>query len=281
MADTQRAPGPAAGRARTVLLALIGTSEWRALGLVILGLILLGWATDAGFEVLSAGFNQGWSWALLCAPHRLTAWGLFIVYLIGLGWLARRASRDLAPVVTETRNPEPVAGLILALSKLSDTHAQQLTEYLDRGLDRPHFETAFEKLPWRMPVEALGYHARELCHVRLLTSRDGSDGQFELLRRLLRQLFPEVGWTSADCLSTIATPGVDFNSVRDIAHALNRGYESLRARGLGNSDILIDITSGTKPVTAAALAVALAEGRRVQYVNERYQVQRYDVRYGE
>ncbi len=61
-------------------------------------------------------------------------------------------------------------------------------------------------------------------------------------------------------------------------------FADLLRRGLPIQEILIDVTGGQKPNAVAATAVALAEGRRIQYVAKdpgtgAYRVKVYDVTY--
>jgi hypothetical protein len=79
--------------------------------------------------------------------------------------------------------------------------------------------------------------------------------------------------------AVLARAGVVFRRTHDIAELLDLIEDS---RGLRASDILIDVTGGQKPTSIAGAAVALAEGRCIQYVSTRdYRVRVYDVTYGE
>lgn len=80
------------------------------------------------------------------------------------------------------------------------------------------------------------------------------------------------------------TGGIDFNDVERLTHATDDAHYLLEKAGLRQRDILIDVTGGQKTNSIAGAAVALAEGRTIQYVayereQQSYQIIAYDVTY--
>lgn len=166
---------------------------------------------------------------------------------------------------------DEVAALRAALPELSDIDAF-----------RRHPATG--STPWRMPVEALAYHLPRLRRVVAICSPE-SHAQWGLFRELVSQLFPNAGIlvTETSEFDGGSQDGLSFNDMPKVAQATDDALGQLMEQGLALSDILIDITGGLKLNAVAATAVALAEGRRIEYVSgkgsEPYQVSVYDVTY--
>lgn len=218
----------------------------------------------------------------------------FLAFPLLLGWLiraARKARQRLRPVVKEDR-PQPVRGLILYLSVLQADHAEKLADPRREKLDLAGFRLRYERASWRMPVEAVAHHAGRLDYVVVIPSQGakGSAEQLPRFRELLSELFPAAGFRRVDIGQIPPSHpgdgdyqgGLDFEGDSErLAAATDDAYDYLRGRGLEAKDILIDITGGQKTTSIVGSAVALAEGRRIQYVSTHdYGVRVYDVSYG-
>ena len=59
---------------------------------------------------------------------------------------------------------------------------------------------------------------------------------------------------------------MEFEDVDVVSQVTDDAYLDLLRHRLPDAEILIDVTGGQKPNAVAATAVALAEGRRIQYV---------------
>ena len=124
--------------------------------------------------------------------------------------------------------------------------------------------------PWRMPLEALAYHRRQLREVVIVFSNGKNDAKNQFLE-LLRGLWP-------DCRARLRThseilgdlqDGVDFFDLEAMVEVTEELFHRLqRERHLKASEILIDITGGPKVASAAGAVVALVEWRRFQYVQQ-------------
>lgn len=286
------APGAARERALRTLQHLLGTGRGRSVVLVILFLVTLGWFTDSLFEWLSdAGLLlkgrsvEDW-WPL----HRVVAVVAFPLYVVFLWGLARRARQRLRPQVRQDDDPPRARGLVLFLSTLKDEELTEIRGALRSGLTSvDEFRHRFGRCSWRMPIEALAYHHDRLRHVLVLVSAGaptgpGSVEQYALFRDLVLSLFPAPG-LAVDPVG-VCDPryeaGVDFEDLPALAEAAEDAYARLVGLGLRMSDVLIDVTGGQKPSAIAGAAVALAEGRCIQYVSTRdFRVRVYDVTYGE
>ena len=60
---------------------------------------------------------------------------------------------------------------------------------------------------------------------------------------------------------------MDVGDLEALVQALDEIYQQLLLSGVRRDHVVIDITGGTKLVSAAGVAVALAEGRRFQVVD--------------
>jgi len=267
-----RAPGAAQERARRILQHLLGGHGGWATLVVVALLTGLSWLTNSLYEwlvdfdrVLEGGRVDNW-----LPAHRLIAFGVFALELLILALLARKARRRYRPRVGSETAPAPVRGLILFLSNLSSQQADELEPVADTLTSMDGFRTQHGALNWRMPLEAIAYHASRLREVVVITSEGptGSTSQYTLFHRVVKRCFPGAGFRlrSIGELDDQYDMGLDFEGVDRVSQATDDAYEALREGGLRQADILIDVTGGQKPNAVAATAVALAEGRRIQYV---------------
>jgi len=293
-----RAPGASQELASRVVRHLLGSGDLRVIAGVVALLVGLGWFTDSLFEWLTdfGTWLGGGTVTTWWPVHRVLAVGFFVLELLALALLARGARKRYRPRVATDPEPTPVRGLILFLSNLRRSDADELAAGLTAIADLDGFRARFGALNWRMPLEAIAYHRARLHEVTLICSRDetGSDGtsvpgsaaQWPLFRDLAGRLFPQAAFTLRDAahLDSRYTGGVPFEDVDRVSQVTDDAFADLLRRGLPTSEILIDVTGGQKPNAVAATAVALAEGRRIQYVARDcrtglYRVKVYDVTY--
>jgi hypothetical protein len=280
-----RAPGAAHQQALHVVTHLLGSKRVPTMASVVLILMAIGWTGDSLFEWMT---DFG-AW-LKCEPvadwwpwHRLAAVGLMAAIVGVLSWLAGKAEGHFRPKVRADDTPDQAEGLVLYLSALRVPDQQQI-QAASPGLDGlDGFRRDFGKLSWRMPLEAIAYHLPRLRRVLVISSAhaDGSRNQFPLFEELVTRFFPEADLTVTDVaeLDTRYGSGLDFSDVEQVAAATDDAYVHLREAGMSAERILIDITGGLKTNSIAGAAVALAEGRRIQYVTSDYDVLVYDVSY--
>lgn len=271
---SRHAPGLAQEQARRVVQHLLGGGELRTMAMVVAMLVGVGWFADSLYGWLEDIGN-----ALEGRPvddwfplYRVIAVTAFVGGFLHLYRLARAAREGYRPTVRSEIQPAQVTGLVLYLSPLK-SDVDKLREALPVIEDIRAFRDRFGNMNWRMPLEAIDYHQPRLSHVILICSagEDGSARQAALFRELAGRLFPQTGLTLID--------GIDFDDVDALAEATNGAYTDLTQQGLRTWDILIDITGGHKTTAIAGTAVALAEGRRIQYVNQNYKVCVFDVTY--
>ena len=273
------APGARQEKARRILLHLLGGGDMRAVLWVLALLVGLGWFTDSLFEWLvdigdAAGGGKVEDWFPL---HRVIAVAAFVAVLARLSWLARGARKRYRPRVGREDRPAQTKGLILFLSNLWTVDQARLANKLHALDGIGAFRELEGKLNWRMPLEAIAYHLPRLSHVVVICSRGEGEGeqrtpgsaeQLQLFREVCNQVFPgaELVLHDAAALDSRFGGGLSFEDVDAVSHATDEAFQWLLDRGLALADILIDVTGGQKPNAVAATAVALAEGRRIQYV---------------
>ncbi|MEM9553814.1 MAG: hypothetical protein AAGC60_06125 [Acidobacteriota bacterium] len=273
---------------RGLLHHLLGSSRLGQIVFTVLTLAALGWFADSCYGVLTAWVEH---WALgkpMPTTQVYSALWLTapLVVLLTLGLIvARRAVRRLVFRVRSSREPRGVRALILFLS-------------VPRGLDADaavtgsiHDPAVRARLagPWRMLLEALVFHdERRLEHAIVIESRaagskPGSRESRDEFFALLDRLWPErsVLVRPASDLVPELDDGVDFFDLGALVQATDEVLRRLVGEtGLRREQVVIDVTGGTKIATAAGAAVALAEGRRFQYVaTHDYGVTVYDPTY--
>ena len=287
MAD--QAPSAAELSSLKVLSHLFASNR---LGFVVKAVLLLtffNWFSSAGWEWL-----QWLPWLGGQKPAGIARLILgtvaFPVMLLWLVMQARNARQFIRPRISE-HSPNRVRGLVMFLSTLRQDYEERLPKALNEGLDLDGFRQQFDRASWRMPLEAVAYHTPDLELVVVIASAGdgGSFKQLDKFKTLLEQMFADAKFMLVpleDCFGekddkTAFNKGVDFEiNPERLARATNAAYEHMRKQGLRPSDILIDITGGLKVPTVVGSAVALAEGRRIQYVSTQdYHVRVYDVSY--
>ena len=281
-----QAPGLAQEQARRVVQHLLGGGELRTMSMVVAMLVGVGWLADSLF-----GWLQDIGDALEGRPvddwlplYRVIAVTAFVGGFLYLYRLARAARALYRPSVESTTEPRKVRGLILYLSNLNARDEDGLREKMADLVDIQGFRHQFERLNWRMPLEAIDYHLPRLSDVILICSAGdgGSARQTALFKELAARIFPQAALRLAELgeLEPEYLNGVSFDDVDRVADATDDAYALLTKKGLTDGEILIDITGGYKTNAIAGTAVALAAGRRIQYVStETYRVFVYDVTY--
>jgi hypothetical protein len=281
-----QAPGQKQKLARRVVQHLLGGSELRPMITVVAVLVGVGWFADSLYGWLEDIGNalEGHPVADWLPLHRVIAVTAFVSGFLYLYQLARAARTRYRPSIESTTEHPKVRGLILYLSNLSAKDEQGLRAKMTGLVDMQGFCALPERLNWRMPLEAIDYHLPRLSDVILICSAGdgGSARQATLFKELVARLFPQATVRLAELgeLEPKYLNGISFDDVDRVADATDDAYAYLTDKGLTDGEILIDITGGYKTNAIAGMAVALAEGRRIQYVStETYGVCVYDVTY--
>lgn len=279
-------PGVTQEQARRVVQHLLGGGELRTMAMVVAMLVGVGWFADSLYGWLEDIGN-----ALEGRPvddwfplYRVIAVTAFVSGFLYLYQLARAARTLYRPSIESTTEPPKVRGLILYLSNLRADEEERLRAKMTGLVDMQGVRALPERINWRMPLEAIDYHLPRLTDVILICSAGdgGSARQATLFKELVARLFPQATVRLAELgeLEPKYLNGISFDDVDRVADATDNAYGYLTDKGLTDGEILIDITGGYKTNAIAGMAVALAEGRRIQYVStETYGVCVYDVTY--
>ena len=208
----------------------------------------------------------------------------FLLFWVGV----RRARSRVAPkVVDQTANIQQCKVLVLFLSPPGKDEPNLPTLLGDLSLKGRLADRSVRALlqaSWRMPLEAVAAHVPHLEKVIVIPSsgKNGTAPKAPLFRDLLAHLLPDGRPVNIlDVTSWLGPPwdkGVDFEDLKALVDILS----AVDSR-LGKTpayEIMIDITGGQKPPTAAGTAIALGEGRRFQYVSmQDMTVRTYDLIY--
>lgn|GEM_PF-1195880 len=281
-------------RAALAALANIGGTDWQVIGIVLFFLLVLAMVTDTFVALLTTGDH---------GLFFVGAGGVLVLSVTLLKRYAQAAARELRPSVS-TRISRPVPCLVLFLSPpgrgapdgKAVQHALGAFTAITGSLADRAVREAMDRHPWRMPAEAINHHLPFLERVVVIGSSDvlkpdGSEPDFGSHHHVttfiadMRDRLPtfEAGirfQTLAEVLGDGRyRDGVNFEDLEQTVDALHDLYKALRADGLGEAEILVDITGGQKVNSVAGAAVAiLVRERRFQYVSTRdYKVRSYDV----
>jgi hypothetical protein len=290
-------------QAQHVLRKVMGTH--RASLVFILALLIAVSVAAAGIRELlqqACGLPGGSAWIADVLP--------LAVLLVVLYFLARRGPSQQRPKIHEYNQPAQARAIILFLSPVPKA-PHPVHDVLDgkatgRLTDRAWLAT-WDRAAWRMPLEAIAYHAATgpddrpgaLEHVVVIGSSDripgdgsGTVGQFGKFRDLVEKLraadpqssaFKVVDLHSLICHQRMTVvkdyqTGVDFERPQELEEAVYHAYRALNALGIDDDQILVDVTGGQKPASIAGAVVALAAERRIQYISTHdYRVRAYDV----
>lgn len=224
----------------------------------------------------------------------LKHWGPFarpspLVIVLALFWLwARRARNEVKPVVLDqTANVQPCRVLILFLSPPGQDKPEIPKLIGDPSTQGRISDIALRDRflgPWRMPLEGIAAHLPHLEKIVIVSSSgpNGTKNVVRLFVDLLGHVLPSPArveildatlWLGERC-----PDGVDFEQVGSLVETLVAIEERLKK--VPPHEIMIDITGGKKPSTAAGTVMSLGRGRRFQYVStEDKTVRGYDVTY--
>ncbi len=273
---------------KQLLSHVLGTTQWRTVVVGLAFLVTLGWFADGLYSVVEGlarwlvlANPPGWQLRVHLAPT--LCFLMLLLWILGRarGWRERLRFR----VVAE-RPPRPAKAMILFLSTFRpDLRDATLASYekVEGALADPEVRQQIEQA-WRMPIEALANHQDSLIQLVLVTS-PGEDGSHRLLPQflgLLGRLWPEHGLIiqTVDEFFPELDKGVDFLDLERQVQVVDTMLRTLVEDGLRPEDIIIDVTGGTKLSTVAGQSVALAEGRRFQYVfTTGYEVVAYEASY--
>jgi len=207
-----------------------------------------------------------------------------ILFVIVVLYINQAAKQHFPPLEVKTfDNPPSQKALVIFLSTLSNPEGmiekfkespcpvRKRKDDVSSAHDaiKRHFKSwGIGPVSWEMPILAISHHYPELEHLYVITS-PASDDLYEKFKINIEQIFPD--------LKGNITPirKVDFENVEAVFNAV----DSIFTNGKHNvKDILVDITSGQKPSSAAAVIPTLSRDRRFQYVGTNDKVVRaYDV----
>jgi hypothetical protein len=280
----RRSPDLQAKYIAATLQSFAGSTQWVAVLFALAALLLFSWFTDRLWDVIAA---QEWSVAV--------QWFVIIGFPVLLAFMLRKTramTKDIIPEVecelVDRESVQRVGCLILFLSP-PGKDKEQLQQWLDDANLKGSLNTRLAEMQgaWRMPFEAIALHSGRLkqvavvCSSDMETKQDGTWRNFELFRKIIHHLLGTEEVNIFNAMKQLEDKdGVDFENADELVKLVNGVYRRFDELHHKDSDILVDITGGQKVPTIAGAAIALAEGRRFQYVSTRdYKVRLYNVTY--
>lgn len=246
---------------RALQSAFGGAGSLVALLVVSLVAVSLGWFSDVSFQLFFAGAPK---WAGMVP----------LLLIVGLAAVSMRRLPELAPHIDENLS-RPARGMVMFLSP---------TKLAEKPGHYTEADIAGKRDSWEMPYRAIKQHWNRatLEAVVVIPSADSGgkeDGTWRLLDLFRRFIADATGMPEE---SIVNLPehrhGVDFESARDLWQAVEDAMALLRARGIEDKDIVIDITGGQKLPAMMGGVASLGGGARIQYVSTRdHRILEYDV----
>ena len=161
--------------------------------------------------------------------------------------------------------PEQVRGFDLGNGASIELHHQVAGELLEiHTLENA--TTSMQRHPWQQSLRAIDHHARETLELLVVVPSAGSGGSghyTEQFEQWIRHYQKTGNWKRFE-IRTLAA--VDYEHFQDIQDAYMGALRFAETRSYGESDVVLDITSGKKPSSIAAAMVTLATDVEFQYV---------------
>lgn len=266
------------------LRSWVKRTPWRALGLVWVAMLTGNWTAD-GLKG-EALFSDWWP---ALKDYRLLISAAAALVFAATTVLLYHARRAFAFVQTlSQRKATPHRCLVLLVSTPNavpaDTRFPMRIEQDKRIviLEGRSLEEDIEALSairwnWQQMLRALVPHRTMLNRIYLIGSKDaGGKGSFSHLPLCWNILHQYAGQAEV-----YQEPPVDFQQFDQVVRAVNTIVEREIECGTRETDILVDVTGGTKTASIAAASVTLSSQVKFQYVETEapYQVIVYDTIY--
>jgi hypothetical protein len=216
-----------------VLLSLREGSTAALLSVFTLGVLVMGLLSNLTYGLLTDAGGLGWDVAL----RVVLVCGLILLLAYGVYRQGRRKLNHVQVIVDESHLAEPHRGLIWLLGPGGVEHALQAIRY-----------------------HASGPPGRRLEHCWLVMQR-GNQAVQEAQAALLAQVQKEKLEVR---LEPVLVERLDVEAAYS---AVGRVFEHLApAQGLGEREVIADITGATKPMTTGMVLAALGRARDLEYV---------------
>jgi hypothetical protein len=203
----------------------------------------------------------------------------FFSFCIWISYIYIKLKPIVSQQPTDKRTPyfvTPHRGIILSLSKPQKS-PRDIIELI-KGTDISDISSLYNEWSIGQLFKGLYYHKDVLKYVWPLTTRD-SLPYCECIGEFLKKFIPSTeicGRKGSDNICHL-TEGGDLELIEKTKSILSAIYsnDTLSEIGLQKSDIIVDITGGTKSITIGLIFGALDSAIDIQYVEQ--QSKKYDV----
>lgn len=244
-----------------IVLVAIGVLAW--FGVAINGLFEF-------WKLLPTVFIKGplvpdwWNLFLYLSPSLLfLLWIIFYIYpKIELIIMQRTMDRRIPPVT-------PHKGIILALSRPTKMTPQEIVQKVEEASNPA---SLYGMWSIGQLFKGMYYHKEFLVGIWPLTTNESKDYRI-CIEKFVSKFIPEAEIFPPDSCHLLG--GSELEMIERTKSKLSEIYlkENLNAIGLKSSDIIVDITGGTKAISIGLTFGALDSAIDIQYVEQ----QRYDV----
>ena len=216
---------------RRTIKALAGElANWKSLAVLVGIALFFAWLPDG----LSALFKGDYTIATI----QIAVSSLILICVFVYAHRQAR-TRFLYKIEPIDKGSKKFKALVIFLSADEPSNYEHIKSVKDFGRKR---------LPWEIPILAIREHVDTL-EVLIIMSSEKSGSQLTDFIELVKRLFPRMGE-----LKVITPEPVDYEDMVQMQERLESIYEELGRRGFKESDVLIDVTGGTKPVSIAGAA---------------------------
>ncbi len=227
--------------------------NWKSLVAAVLIAVIFGWIPDGLTGLI---YNITKSSNFVAGVQITTA--TIILLLIFFYARSQAKVQLLYRVEPINKDMKRFKALVIFLSSVKE----ELMPECRKISSMEDFKLIKKPLAWEMPLIALREHIESLEILVVMSSKE-SHAQINEFKELAKRIFPTV-----ERLEILTPNPVNFENIEKIQESLEEVYKGLEGKGLKESDILIDITGGQKPVSiAGASTTVIYPNRYFQYVS--------------
>jgi len=241
---------------RNFVLAAIGTLIW--FGIAVNGLFEFWKLVPTIF--MAGALVPDWQNMLICLSPSI----LFLLWITF--YVSPKIEKIMGQRPTETIRPQAVTphrGIILAVSK-PDMRPEEVIEKIKQAEDPT---SLYSLRSIGQLFKGLYYHQKNLIHVWPLTTNE-SEPYRDCFEEFIKKFIPKANICGlSNCSLSGAT---ELDVIERTKSRLSEIYsnENLNTVGLETSDIVVDITGGTKEMSIGLTFGALDSAIDIQYVEQ-------------
>lgn len=241
--------------------------------LFIVTLLLLGLATNSLFELYKMLPS------VFLAGHSVLDWKNLLLYLIPIFvfilWIIHYYKKyeqitSETAFISVTSSVKPHKGLVFSLSAPQNITKDAICKMIE-NTNKEQLESLFNIWSIGQLFKGLYHHHEELLHVWPLTTERSKDF-LTCIDDFLRKFIPKArnNWYEQQSVCHLIKED-DFELIEEIKSKLTDIFSknNLEQYYFKKTDIIVDISGGTKPITIGSIFGAIDSSIDIQYVEQR------------